>query len=581
MIRYWWLFLCFPLLASCVKQRDLSQNILFAHIATAPKSLHITNDQTAVKTFVFSILQKTLYTIDLKTQDIVPILLTQMPIISNNNLSYTFTLRPDVTWDDKTPLTAKDVFFTIKLNMCSLTNNSNIRGTFTNAIDSVALHHEDPLKFTVVMQEDNILNPSLFSDLIIMQEVKWDPKSVLKALNFNQIKNPNHNYSEKEKDWFQKFNDPAVGSDVNNINGLGPYKAIEWNEQSIICVRKNNWWGAKDSNLYNAQDPDKIIFKIIPNIDAAIGALRRGEIDFTHKMGAGSLVKLQKSNAFNKHYQYQEVGQYAFSFIGWNTKPDGIKHAKLFTDRKVRLALAHACPTDEIIEVFLNGKGVRQNSYILPLKSYYNDTLPTIRLDLDKASALLDEAGWIDSDGDHIRDKIIDGKKVPFSFKMCFIKGGSFGEMVSMVAYEMKKIGIEMIPDPMNQGNLINNLVSHTYDAVYVSLIGDAKYDDPTQLWKTESWANHGFNFTGFGNAETDSLIDVINSRTSHEAYTEEIKKFQAILYKEQPFVFMYQQNKQIILHKRFDHHGFYPEKPGAIINAFKLNGAYHKSIDG
>ena len=58
-----------------------------------------------------------------------------------------------------------------------------------------------------------------------------------------------------------------------------------------------------------------------------------------------------------------------------NCRPDGIKRKAFFTDVKVRRAMAHLVPVDEIIEVILHGEGSRQVSNLSNLKKNYNDTL--------------------------------------------------------------------------------------------------------------------------------------------------------------------------------------------------------------
>ena len=95
-------------------------------------------------------------------------------------------------------------------------------------------------------------------------------------------------------------------------------------------------------------------------------------------------------------------------------KPDGIKNKPFFVDQKVRRAMAYLTPVDEIIEVMVHGKASRQAAQISHLKSSYNDTLKLIPLDIEKAKELT-EAGWVDSDGDNIRDKVINGEKLNLS----------------------------------------------------------------------------------------------------------------------------------------------------------------------
>ena len=77
-------------------------------------------------------------------------------------------------------------------------------------------------------------------------------------------------------------------------------------------------------------------------------------------------------------YAYFSVARYAFSYLGMNMKPDGIKRKPYFVDQKVRRAMAYLLPLDEIIEVMMHGKASRQASLISPLKKTYNDTLQLI-----------------------------------------------------------------------------------------------------------------------------------------------------------------------------------------------------------
>ena len=74
--------------------------------------------------------------------------------------------------------------------------------------------------------------------------------------------------------------------------------------------------------------------------------------------------------------------------------------------------MAHLVPVDEIIEVLLHGEGSRQVAQLSNLKKNYNDTLKLIELDVEKAKQLLDEAGWVDTDDNNIRDKMVNGEKL-------------------------------------------------------------------------------------------------------------------------------------------------------------------------
>ena len=133
---------------------------------------------------------------------------------------------------------------------------------------------------------------------------------------------------------------------------------------------------------------------------------------------------------------------YKLHWIKYETRWNQIQKI-LCIDQKVRRAMAYLTPIDEIIEVMkCMEKQIDKQLKYLPLKSTYNDTLKLIPFDIEKAKELLLEVGWVDTDGDNIRDKIIDGVKTPFSFKLSYMSSPITKEIVLMIIQEsMYKAG--------------------------------------------------------------------------------------------------------------------------------------------
>ena len=83
-------------------------------------------------------------------------------------------------------------------------------------------------------------------------------------------------------------------------------------------------------------------------------------------------------------------------------------------DVKVRQAIAYALDYDSIIKNIYLGQGQRQTANVLPAVGWaYDKQLAPYAYDLAKANALLDEAGWKDTNGDGIREK--NGKDMTLS----------------------------------------------------------------------------------------------------------------------------------------------------------------------
>jgi ABC-type transport system substrate-binding protein len=574
------LYLFFALIiTSCVQERDLSQNTVVAHILSQPDGLHAYNNNSVMRSYIFSYTQKTLLGLDLESLEYVPSLLSELPTSSKDNKTFYFELKDNITWDNGEKLTGEDVIFSTKIMLCHLTNNSQIRPIYNSVIKSVDLDKKNPLKFSMTALDINWTAKTILGGIYIQQKSYWDPNGILDDISFDQILNRGFEETDEIANWFNDFNHADNGYKPENLKGLGPYKVSEWEaSQYITLIRKENWWGINDSSLDNNAFPEKIIFKVIKEDASSYLALKNQEIDVTTNIGTVKLMKLQERDYFNNNYDSDFLDRYGISYIGLNMKPDGIKHKPFFVDQKVRRAIAYMIPIDEIVEVMMHGKASRQTSNISALKKTYNDTLELIPLDIDKAKALLTEAGWIDTDGDNIRDKVINGVKTPFSFKFSYMASPTSKEIVMMMKESMYKAGIVAEPTPMDFSLFYKNAGDHKFDAMLAGWGSSAAYSNPMQLWHTSSWVNKGSNFCGFGDAYSDALIEEANTTLDYKTHRNALLKLQAKIYEDQPYVFLYITKRKFAIHKRFENREMYFEFPGLRLNNLKLNSNYTTS---
>ena len=560
------------MLISCVNKRDLSQNTVIAHISAQPDGLHPFNDNSSIRSYIFNYTQKTLIKLDIESLEYIPSLVKSMPTSSADNLSFEYEIKDGIKWDDGTALTAKDVAFSVKLMLCPLTNNAQIRSNYTTVIKSIELDPSNPMKFIMHAQNVHWDNKFIFSELFIQQKSLWDPKGVLTNVSFKNLLSDNFNETEALQEWFNAYNNADNSYKPHKLLGLGAYQVTEWIASQYITVeKKDNWWGAEDSSVYNKAYPDRIIFKIIKEDASSYLALKNQEIDVTTRVGTIKLMKLQEREYFNNNYDSDFLDQYSFSYMGLNMKPDGIKQKPFFVDQKVRRAMAYLVPVDEIIEVMMHGKASRQASLISPLKSTYNDTLKLIPLDIEKAKELLTQAGWVDTDDDNIRDKMINGVKTPFSFKLSYMSSPISKEIVLMIKESLYKAGVVAEPTPMDFTLFYKNAMDHNFDGMMGGWGGSASYSNPMQLWHTSSWVTKGSNFCGFGDAESDALIEEANLTLDKEKHDNALLKLQAKVYEDQPYVFLYATKRKFAIHKRFNNRGMYNERPGVMLQNLDL----------
>ena len=119
--------------------------------------------------------------------------------------------------------------------------------------------------------------------------------------------------------------------------------------------------------------------------------------------------------------------------------------------------------------------------------------------------------GWIDTDDNNIRDKIVNGEKLQLSFELSYMSSPASKETALMIKESMWRAGVEVKPNPMDFTLFYKNAQEHDFDMMLGGWGGSASYSNPYQLWHTSSWANKGSNFCGFGDAESDSLIGAAN----------------------------------------------------------------------
>jgi peptide/nickel transport system substrate-binding protein len=567
-------------LGACVKKRDLSKNTVIAHIASNPDGLHPFNDNSGNRTYIFNYTQKTLMKSDLRTLETIPILIKNMPIPSENGLDYTYELIDGVKWDDGTPLTVEDIIFTTKVQIAPLTNNSQIKGVYSSVIKAVKKDKSNPNKFIVECKSLHVSNSEIYTEIYIQQKSYWDPEGVLDDLTFDNINDLNYQPSEKMTAWFNGFNSGDNSYVPEKLVGLGQYQITEFIPGSYISIeKKENWYADNSDFIYDQNYPDKIIFKIIQDNAATYLAVKNQQIDVSTRLGTTKLIKLQKLDYFNENYNSAFLPEYTYDYIGLNTKPDGIEFKSFFTDKNVRRAMALLTPVDEIIDVIEQNHADRQAAQVSPLKKSYNEDLKPIEFNIEKAKKLLDAAGWVDTDENNIRDKIVDGEKLQFAFKLSYMSGSSTTkEKALMIKEAMYQAGIEAIPTPMDFTLFYKNAYDHKFDAMMGAWGGAAGYQDPLQLWHTESWATKGSNFTGFGDAESDSLINLANTSLDPVKHVAAIKALQKKIYDEQPYIFLYSRQRKVLIHKRFNKAKMYNDKPGIILNNFILDPKYSGS---
>lgn len=256
----------------------------------------------------------------------------------------------------------------------------------------------------------------------------------------------------------------------------------------------------------------------------------------------------------------------AFSFIGWN------QNNLLFKTAKTRRAMTLAIDRKRIIQAILGGMGVEVTAPIFIASSEYDKSITPLPFDPDEAKRLLEEEGWIDEDGDGIREKMINGKKERFSFSLSYYSKDERTRAVSeFIAGGLKTIGVECRLKGLDVNELGQESDEKSFDALYLSWGLGSPPSDFRQLWHSSGAHEKGSsNMVVFQNGEVDAIIDALDYEYNAEKRRELYFRFHQLMHEEQPYTFLYTP-KVLLAYRDYLQNVFIPEErqdliPGATV---------------
>jgi peptide/nickel transport system substrate-binding protein len=339
---------------------------------------------------------------------------------SDDGLTYTYTLREGLKWSDGQPLTAEDVAYTVNrsreeawLNYSSTTGN----------ITATA-----PDERTVVLTS-SVPDPKLPT-----MDVYIVPKHIFEKQNAKQITK----YQALE----------GVGS--------GPFVIRE--------LKRGQFWRLEANPNYWAGAPavDEVVFRLFTNQDAMVAALLAGEIDAIHDVPTNSFKQLEETEGIVA-VQGQQGG---FEELAINGGQGLKKPHPALMDIRVRQAIAHAIDDEALIDRVLVGLGTPTDAMSPSANPAFTPEIPEddrFDFDLDEARQILDDAGYMDTNGDGVREMPGGGRPLDFVYAVRTESQTAPG-VAEFVTGWLNDIGIKITQKPMNDAKLTEEIGKGNYD---------------------------------------------------------------------------------------------------------------------
>ena len=398
---------------------------------------------------------------------------------SEDGLTWTFHLRQDVQWHDGTPFTAHDVDFTFNRIIYNHDIPASSRPSFHFRIldEETRVWEEKPM--TVTALDDYTVEcvlPVPFAPFLRSMGTAIYPRHILEK---------HVNDGSFVETW-------DITTDPAEIIGTGPFTIESYVPgERLVHKRNPNYW-LKDAEGNALPYLDRIVRVIVPDLEAELEKFLSGESD-THGVLGEELADLEPLQESGNFTIYQRGPAFGTTFLTFNMNPGSnpdtyepyVESHKLawFQNKEFRQAVAHGIDKETIINEIQHGSGYSQWSSISPAAGdFHNPNVPRYEYDIDKANAILDGLGWVDTNGNGIRE---DSRGNEIEFSLVTNSGNSVRERVGdKLSQGMEKIGLGVDYRKIDFGDLVSQL-TQTYDweAILIGFTGGPDPHSGITLW--------------------------------------------------------------------------------------------------
>ena len=431
-------------------------------------------------------------------------LLAEDWLVSADGLTLTFRLRPGLRFSDGEALTAHDVAFTFRLLMDERIAAPRARA-FLEKLANVEATDQRTAVFTFAEPYFNAL--WLISALPVLAE---------------------HFYGRylEEPETFNQSRGILLGS--------GPYRLanpLGWTPDSGRVELEPNprYWGPVDPPF------ERLVWRVIQNDSARLTTFRNGEID-VYDARPLEYARLRDDPALSERADAHEYMSpvAGYSWIGWNQERDGAPTR--FADRRVRLAMSHLTDVQRVIDEVMLGYAEPAISPFHPRSRQHNSALTPIEYNVERAQALLADAGYRDRNRDGV---LVNAEGEPFTFDLVFFQDNEdTRRMVLLLRDIYARAGIQLRPRPTEWSVMIELLNRKDFDAITLGWTSGVE-TDIYQMFHSSQTVAGGDNFISYRNAALDALIEAARGEVDEAVRMELWREAEQILYEDQPYTFL------------------------------------------
>ncbi len=449
--------------------------------------------------------------------------------VSDDGLLWTFHLREGAAWQDGQPITAEDVAFSYNV-----------------------ITEKDLTAYSTYMK--NIKEARAVDDYTVEIECTA-PKANMERLWVYVL--PKHIWGSVDRPDKYRSELPLIGS--------GPFQCVEWKKGNYVKMVKNpDYWGPEPA-------VDEILFETYQNADTMAQDLKSGMIDGAVGVPPAQYTTFKPEDGFDA----RAYNLFVFDYLVFNCYEESSSAGNpVLRDVRFRQALNWAVDREKVNEIAWGGLA-RPGTTVIPPDEFPADwdahyepsAEEAYGFDLDKARQLLDEAGYLDTTGDGLRD----WKGKPITLRL-WARSESTSSQSSgkLIAGWLRDLGLKINFQIMDDGAISDKLYAYNDDCAYAPdfdmYIWDYwGYADPgdtlacfttsqIEWWNDACWSNAGF----------DQLCDEQCSEMDKVARLDQVHRMQEIMYVESPYLVLdYPPTLEVVDTTRWD--GWTPLMDGGV----------------
>ncbi len=391
-----------------------------------------------------------------------------------------------------------------------------------------------------------------------------------------------------ERIWSSHIDEKLTWDDPEALINFGPFEFAQWDQTARVSrIDTFRDYFRVEYDLKGRPKPyiDGVLFKVYGTTDAAVMALTSDEVDYiAWAIDPGfidTIVKdpdltLVRNSDLGFFYVAFNMRIPDFGYAGYKEEGgDNPTYTGDYTDvgKPFRVAMAHLIDKQTIVTKFLQGFGSIGTSVVSPVNTmWYNPNIKIYNYDPEEAKRILDNAGYIDTDADGIRELPNLGESEitmltpPADYDPIRAQSGLMIEQAATAA------GLNFRSKPTNFGEIVNQINQHTFQMYMLGWSIPSPLSSATApcsfFGSKNDVLNGGHNYPGYHNESFDQLCEEMNRELDINKRIQISKRLQEIVAEDVPYSVLYYRDVLEAYNKKFT--GWVP-RYGSIFNWYSL----------